>query len=245
VRNTGMAHAPDLVLVVDPMRFYVDWKKLFGQDCITAFYAIDSHLDDSRRLHITWARAHEYDYLFVAQKNYLEFYKRHGAKKVHWLPLACDPEIHRKYNTPIKYDISFVGNVLGDRPLYLNKLKEEFPRSFIGRAYLRDMALIYSASKIVFNRSLNRDLNMRIFETMSCGRLLMTDFVQGLDEFFKDKVHLVTYFSLEDLIDKVKYYLEHEQEREEIAMRGMDEVHSKHTYLHRVREILKVTRIIN
>ena len=48
----------------------------------------------------------------------------------------------------------------------------------------------------------------------------------------------VYYESKEDMIDKIGYYLSHEEEREAIARNGHDKVAAAHTYQHRVREML-------
>ena len=44
---------------------------------------------------------------------------------------------------------------------------------FVGRAYFEEMAKIYSASRLVFNRSIKNDVNMRVFEAVACGSLLL------------------------------------------------------------------------
>ena len=49
----------------------------------------------------------------------------------------------------------------------------------------------------------------------------------------------VYYESMEDLLQKIDYYLVHEDEREAIAKNGHDKVSAGHTFRHRVREILE------
>lgn len=227
---------PDLILVVDPVR----QRFIFSSfKTPTAYWAIDSHLKFDK--HIKKARVQDYDFLFVAQKDYILKYKERGCKNVYWLPLACDPEIHKHHNLPLKYDLCFVGGFGPDSPrreIILN-LQKEF-NMFVGQEYLHNMARIYSQSKMVFNKSLKGDLNMRVFEALSCGRLLLTDRINnGLEDLFIDKEHLVIYDNYEDLVEKVRYYLAHPDEREEIACRGQKEVWKKHTYLHRARHLIE------
>lgn len=106
--------------------------------------------------------------------------------------------------------------------------------------YLHDMARTYSQSKIVFNKSLKGDLNMRVFEALSCGRLLLTDRINnGLEELFTDKEHLVIYNDYEDLRNKARDYLTHPDESEAIAHKGQEEIWKKHTYLHRARYLVE------
>jgi len=57
---------------------------------------------------------------------------------------------------------------------------------------------------------------------------------------FKDGQHLVLYQSLEDLQNKIFYYLEHEEERKQIAQQGYELVREHHNMEKRVSEFLKI-----
>ena len=226
----------DLILVLDPVRQRFDFNSF---DTPTAYWAIDSHLKFDK--HIKKTRVQDYDFLFVAQKDYISKYKEKGCKNVYWLPLACDPEIHKQHNFSLKYDLCFVGSLGPDSPRreIISKIQKEF-NMFVGQRYLHDMARIYSQSKMVFNKSLQGDLNMRVFEAMSCKRLLLTDRIgNGLEEFFVNRKHLVIYDNFQDLTEKVYYYLKQPEERDEISYRGQEEVWKKHTYLHRARYLVE------
>jgi spore maturation protein CgeB len=51
------------------------------------------------------------------------------------------------------------------------------------------------------------------------------------------------YYSEDDLGDKIKYYLEHEEEREEIAKRVFNYIFKNHTYDNRANLILSKINI--
>jgi spore maturation protein CgeB len=231
---------PDLILVIDPVRKKFDFSKFHAP---TAFYAIDSHV--AFQEHVEYAHVQDYDYVFVAQKDDIWKYREIGCEKVYWLPLACDPEIHRPWREPIIYDVCFVGKILpgSEREKIVREIKKRFC-TFLGNVYLHDMSKVLSQSKIVLNKSILGDLNMRVFETLSCGRFLLTDKIRnGLEELFMNQKHLVLYESLSDLVEKIEYYLKADREREKIAMRGHREVLKRHTYLHRVGQILQTVGI--
>lgn len=230
----------DMILVIDPVRYKIDLRWM---DAPKVYYAIDSHV--ALHEHRYFAHVQEYDYVFVAHRDDIPKYKEIGCSKVYWLPLACDPEIHRWWKLPTKYDLVFIGKIPPgserERIIYGLQQKLRKLKFFVGRKYLHDMARTYSQSKLVLNKSLRGDLNMRVFETLGCRRLLLTDRIaNGLEELFTDGKHLVIYDSLEDLSEKVQYYLEHSDKREKIASAGQKEVYEKHTYLHRAEEILEV-----
>jgi hypothetical protein len=204
----------------------------------TVGYLIDVHLQTKHMLHL----AQFFDYVFIAQRDYVTQFQQVNPNTF-WLPLACDTEIHKRDQTEKVYEVGFVGHWQRppDRLKLLNLLSRDFMMNDF-RRYFRpeEMARVYTRSKIVFNKPVNGDLNMRVFEAMACGSLLVTQRIQnGQEELFHEGKHLVTYNSDEEAVDAVRYYLDHSEERERIAEQGYQEAVSKHTYLHRAQKILE------
>jgi 2-polyprenyl-3-methyl-5-hydroxy-6-metoxy-1,4-benzoquinol methylase len=223
----------DLYLVIDDGLDYA-WPADL-HPC--AYWAIDTHMDFDRCLR----RARQFDFVFAAQKDGAERLLRAGIVTACWLPLACDEEIHGKQDVAKEYDVCFVGNLFpGPRTDLVRLIQQYFPKSFVGRAYFEEMARAFSASKIVFNRSLRNDINMRVFEALASGSLLITNDLtdNGQHKLLRDGVQLATYTGSDDLLDKLRYYLKREELRERIAAAGRAEVLAKHTYTHRMRQIL-------
>jgi len=202
----------------------------------SAWWAVDTHLD------FPWYRtkAPDFDFVFTAQRD--------GAKRLcrevcpaTWLPLACDPHLHRKHERPKRFDVAFVGNLVSpERAELLGLLQEHFPQSFAGQCYGDAMAEVYSASRTVFNRSVLNDVNMRVFEALACGSLLVTNDLaaNGQEELFREGRHLAVYRSAAELVEKIAWYLAHEDERERIAAAGRSEALRRHTYRHRMETLL-------
>jgi 2-polyprenyl-3-methyl-5-hydroxy-6-metoxy-1,4-benzoquinol methylase len=202
-----------------------------------AFWAIDTHLDFERCL----GNAHDFDLVFAAQRDGAEALRDAGIRTT-WLPLACDPEVHRKHDVVKRFDFCFVGNLLpGPREDLVRLLQRHFPSNFVGRRYFDEMARTYSASRLVFNRSVRNDVNMRVFEALACGSLCLTNDLgaNGQDELFRDGVHLATYADAGDLLDKVHFYLDREAAREQIAAAGRAEALARHTYRQRMEVVLR------
>lgn len=225
----------DLVLHIDDGLRY----PLPKFDCCTAYWAIDTHVD------FEWAlkRSRSFDFVFVAQRDGAEKLKQSGVVHAEWLPLACDPEIHGSKPMETQYDISFVGNFFpGERGDLIQLLTERYPNSFFGQTDYREMSALYSKSKIIFNRSIKNDINMRVFEALASGSLLITNELDenGLSSLFQDELHLVTYQCKEELIQRIDFYLDHENERERIARNGCTEVLKSHTYKDRMQTILDI-----
>src|SRR5262249_50802986 len=155
-------------------------------------------------------KGRDFDCVFTAQRDGAEQLRKSGIDSASWLPLGCDPDIHNKHDVPKRYDLCFVGNVFpGPREELLALLRRNFPGMFTGRCFFEEMAETYSASRLVFNRSIRNDINMRVFEALACGSLLVTNGLadNGLSELFQDGKHLATYASADELLDKMRFYL--------------------------------------
>jgi spore maturation protein CgeB len=232
------ATRPDLFLYIDSgHRPYLPYH-VERLACPTAAYLIDVHLGPRLRRPL----AALFDYVFVAQHDCLDQYRISEEQVVEWLPLACDPALHSETSEPRVYDVGFVGNP-GDqrsrRSELLRELEARFAMNDFGRPYPRDeMARTYGLSKVVFNCSVGGEVNMRVFEAMASGALLITDRIEnGLADLFQDGHHLVMYDDLDDLSQKITHYLGHDAEREAIAQAGRQEVLSSHTYSRRAQQI--------
>ena len=107
---------------------------------------------------------------------------------------------------------------------------------------------IYSASKIVLvthyqdpeKRFPVYQASPRVFETMACGAFAVSDNQRDVFSLFKDGEHLICFDNHGELIEKIKYYLDHSEERERIALQGREEVLKNHTYEHRIEKLLSV-----
>lgn len=231
-------HLPDVYIWVESVSGYSP-KNIKALGCTTVCYLIDSHV--SLENHLEWAK--EYDYVFVAQKEYIPTFKKHVHENIFWLPLGADPEVHSQKKTDKVFDVGFVGSLSSEfhqrRVDLLNKINDHFPVAY-KRCFAEEMSLHFSQSKIVFNNAIKNDLNMRVFEAMATGSLLLTDKTNGNgQEMFFDGVDYVLYDD-DNILEKIEYYLRHDDEREKIASKGRETILNAHTYLHRVEELLDV-----
>lgn len=107
--------------------------------------------------------------------------------------------------------------------------------------YYTQMPLVFRRSRINLNislRSIKSGIPLRAFDIMGSGGFLLSNYQADYLEHFVPGEDFVYYESREDLLDKIGYYLEHEDERRAIAAAGHDKVAAAHTFRHRVREML-------
>jgi spore maturation protein CgeB len=70
---------------------------------------------------------------------------------------------------------------------------------------------------------------MRLFEATGMGAMLLTDEDSDIGLVFEPGVEVVTYSSYEDCVEKIRYFLEHESERERIALKGQERTFNDHS----------------
>lgn len=79
--------------------------------------------------------------------------------------------------------------------------------------------------------------NMRLYEATGVGTCLLTDWKENLSELFEPETEVVSYRSTEECIEKARYLLENENERQAIAAAGQRRTLRSHTYAHRAEQI--------
>lgn len=99
----------------------------------------------------------------------------------------------------------------------------------------------YRGAKIAINCSNfkeERYSSDRLLRIMGSGCFCISHKFKNMD--YVDGVHLVTFENMNDLVDKIKYYLCHDEERNKIAYLGQQLVLSRNTFRHQVKNIIKL-----
>lgn len=229
------------------LNIWVDWGEDALKDLIpykmiecpkpSIYWASDTHLGYQHRLET----AKKFDHVFVAQKKAVGDFERDGVK-AEWLPHAFEPLAYDLQEPLIKkYDVCFIGHINNEKRIeFLDRMFKEFPSFWYGQKLFNDAAKKFGESKICLNISHSDDLNMRTFEVMGTGSFLLTEYVPSMEELFQDGVHLAWYKTIDEAIDKAKFYLKNEDLRNEIAKKGYQEVILNHTIDNRLDRMLQV-----
>jgi spore maturation protein CgeB len=81
-------------------------------------------------------------------------------------------------------------------------------------------------------------MSYRSSEIPGYGGLLLTSYVQSLEQYFEIGKEMV-YCNEKKLIKKIWYYLQHDDEREAIRKVGHGRTFREHTYEQRIKDIFK------
>ena len=106
--------------------------------------------------------------------------------------------------------------------------------------YFDDLAPFYRDTLINLNSTslqMKSAVNQRVFDCPAAGGFLITDAQQDLEEHFDPATELVTYSSLDELEDRVAYYLRNPQSRIPIVRQAQRRIAAHHTHAHRLQSL--------
>lgn len=181
-------------------------------------------------------RAKTFDRVFAAQRSAVAYFEANGVH-AQWLPLAADPDYHRPWDEEKVYDWIALWHNVAERIAYTELARMAFEHHLVayrdGESYSQWM----SRARCSVSLSRSDELIMRVFETMAIGVPLVTDRARDLDALFEEEEHYLGVSSPEELVEKITWVQEHQDEAEEMAERAQKLVLDKHTYYHRVLEV--------
>ena len=112
-----------------------------------------------------------------------------------------------------------------------------------GISTLTEMPLVFHNSKINLNitiPTIQSGLSLRVWDILGCGGFLLSNYQQEIPTYLTIGQDLDCYETIDELIEKVQYYLKHDDIRTEIAAHGYETVRQKHTWKHRIAEMFKI-----
>jgi spore maturation protein CgeB len=224
-----------------------------------------------------WAPA--FNWVSTTDLHAVEKYRQIGYHNVIKTQWAANIDRYRPSGRPLERDVAFVGQVYGDRPHLIRRLRdagidvETYGTGWAVRRrdeWLAQRAVIsqlYGARRLARRRTKTRisqdqmvevfgttriNLNLtdasegaqaqikgRTFEVPACGGFLLTGRAHELESYYEPGKEIVLFDDIDDLLDKTKWYLSHDNERVAIAAAGHARTIDEHTYPHRFREIFQ------
>jgi spore maturation protein CgeB len=208
-----------------------------------------------------------FDLYACTKKAVIDDIKKAGGERVAYVPFGYKPnhqfpEQSRTAEEKVRFssDVVFIGGCDADRvpiistiPLakkdlrlvlygwFWNRHLSTRPY-FRGLALGRDFRLAISGAKIVLNlvRRANRDGHgPRTFEIPACGGFMLTDRTEEQMAFLEEDKEAVYFSSNDEMLDKIRFYLAHDSERERIAAAGRRRITSDpNTFRDRLESML-------
>lgn len=154
-----------------------------------------------------------------------------------------------------RFDVSFIGSMYGYRKDWIAELRKgEISVSCFGHGTengvvsAAEIPEIYRTSRISLNFSgagqnssgaSGRQIKARTFEVPGAGGFLLSETAPCLQKYFDVEREIATFETADDLVTRVRYFLDRSHERDIIAKAGHARVVANHTYEHRFSDILQ------
>lgn len=222
---------PDVVVCHVDCGFGVRPRNLASLRCPAVLLAADSHWG-KRGISsmVSYAASEPFERIIVLyDRHHLDFYRAAGLKNVHWIPGLTfahpDSRIEAAARQQREARLALVGKVgyhFRRRRLFAALLNAKLPLAW---RELRQAEAIahYGASLIGINVVMNADLNLRVFETIAGGAMLLTDGLSpaaGLDHLLAEGREKVSYGDEHEFVERASHYLAHPAEAQAIGEAG-------------------------
>ncbi|MCC6670754.1 MAG: glycosyltransferase family 1 protein [Planctomycetes bacterium] len=259
-RRVVRSFRPDLIFVFC-RDLPLPLLKEFGREARTVLWTEEA-LEDLEERHVRYFRAA--DLVCMSNPGRFPILREHGLENMAFLMSGFSPRYHYPLGPrPAERDLAFIGGPgrHGQRAEFLLRLADHNPVAVFGQGWDawmgRNRALrvhgpvrphayrrICATSRIVLGlNEVNAEplyFSNRTWLSLACGAFHLTHYVPGLETVFQDGVHLAWYRSFEECLDKARYYLAHEAARTRVAMAGAALALERHTYSHRMAEVLRL-----
>jgi spore maturation protein CgeB len=112
------------------------------------------------------------------------------------------------------------------------------------RADQQQMIEIFGTSRVNINltdssQAGEAQIKGRTFEVPACGGFLLTGWAQELEAYFEPGREVAVFRDTDELVDKSRFYLDHEESRRQIALAGYQRTVAEHTYERRLSELIR------
>lgn len=218
-------------------------KGLHNSPIPTVCFHPDTYAFTRRR--IRWS--YLFDHVAVFHPGYEQLFAQAGHPGAFLLPHAVRREFYDLPEMAREYEIGWVGQTHGPgyqrRAEWLPKLAMKFRTNNWHRKYsLQEVADVYRRSRIVINIGRDdfpEDANLRVFETLASGALLLTSIPTELSALgFVEGVHFIGYHHENQILPLVQKFLGDEAARIRITTEARSKTLSEHTYDMRVDKLL-------
>ena len=186
------------------------------------------------------------DAMFISNDAQEEFYKkRWHVPSVHFLPLGCEPVAKPEFNKLFAFDFVFIGGQISglyfkERAGFIQHCRDALNLKLINsfdpdtRAKIHDaMPTIYSSSKVTLDISHFTNVkdytSNRFWIIPAFHGFALTKRFPGCTNFYPENTR--AYFdTVEELKEKLSYYLKHDKERNEMIERAY-----QHSFTHKYK----------
>jgi len=247
---------PDLVFTAK-VNSYNNIASIIRSRSLLSFWSYDVRddiniwLEDTKEL---YQNAH---FFFTIGKSDVEKYKQAGLHNAYWLPEGIDPTIHckppkftMKDHVAYECDVSFCGSLgtihdgSGRIALIEALKKESFKFEHFSNVFNLEHSKMVNFAKVNIGNSgwpnVECSMSARDYRIMGAGGFLLTNHVNGIEDWFEIGKMCETYHTSTECIEKIKYYLEHVEEAHAMGVYARKVMHEKHKFSNRLQQVVDI-----
>lgn len=198
------------------------------------------------------------DFHFVPDAKTIPQWRRINSNTF-WLPQGLQDEVYgrpkeitNEERTKYSCDVSFAGGLKHSAHKHRNQYLKAIEQMDVELKLwgCRGNPLIYNEehNKMVSQSKINlccsafpgngQYTSVRNYKILGAGGFALELYREGINEIFPENI-IKCYVDPEDLKEKVRYWLDHDEERRQIADMVYKWVHENATYTHRIRDALR------
>lgn len=157
-----------------------------------------------------------------------------------YLQQGYDPEDYFPIKRTKIYDVGFIGHIYCSRRSQIKKLVKIVIRKNVYRerfsAFVNECKIMLAMPSWI---DISGYWSDRVYLYLACGGFVLHHYVEGIEEEFEDGKHLAYYYSMQDLVEKINFYLKKDFLRDKIAEKGYERV-KNFTWRERVKSLWQI-----
>lgn len=229
---------PDIIM-------HMDWgqhtSQILGELKKTGAYCIMESGDDPQKYDANSVKASWFDLILSPDIRCVEKYREMGYN-AHWWTHFSDTEIYFPIQMNLDY-IAVCSRGMGNGASIIDTLSQKYPDQIVNKNgwHGSEHNKFLNSGEIVLQQSRYGEITRRIFEGMSCKKLVLADRLDSstkIQDLFQDGEDIVFYENEIDCLNKIVYYCNNREEAKRIAENGYNKVLNHHTQKQRVEFII-------
>lgn len=194
-----------------------------------------------------------FDMMFLTNEGQIAEYESRLKIPVYPIVWGASSTAHHRYNEDKVYDVGFSGQTVAHlhslRNELIKKLKGQFNIKVVSRNvwgtfrfYSQCKLLVSDNCDLSIRNNIKGYASNRLMNMVSCGRCVIVRYFPGLENWGKNGEHFVWFTTDEECVEKIKYYLKNEEEREKIADNAYYHFHKNFSWKVRAEYMNKLIR---
>lgn len=230
---------PDIIIHMD---FGQHTSPILSELRRTGAYCVMESADDPQRFQANSIKAPWFDLILSPDIRCVEEYRRNGFNAEWWTHFT-DPNVYFPKDSKEDY-IAVCSRGMGNDAFIVDNLSRRYPYQIKNQNgwHGSEHNDFLNSGSIILQQSRYGEITRRIFEGMSCKKLVIADRLDSstkIQDLFVEGEDIVFYNDENDCLNKLVYYSNNPEEAKRIAENGYKKVLENHTQEQRVDFIIQ------